>query len=298
MSTETLVTCPDCGQANLTARGLAPHRKSKHCLEARGKAAALNLAELALVEARPPTMQLADMTADQLGEMAVQLHSARDKAEGFSGLCATLDGLVLAEAKKRIGHGGFKPWLEERFPKAYRTAALYMQLGKAFVKSAPKCTFEQLTLALMDGAQDFSGEALDLAHPTVSAVSKWVKGRSFYQLRKEELSQGGVRPATCPHCDGELESADQSPCPHCGKETAEPEPTIEETRALLIQQETERAHELISDPRHAKQLWRMIPDHHLQALAAFHAEQAKEMAAWLKTPKKQREQLALEEVLG
>ena len=32
---EQLVTCPDCGQGNILPRGLAPHRKSKHCRDAR-----------------------------------------------------------------------------------------------------------------------------------------------------------------------------------------------------------------------------------------------------------------------
>lgn len=144
---------------------------------------------LADLDAMPATPQhhaaLGDMDVDQLAAMFHGLDRTRENCESMSGICATLAGLVLTEVKSRLGHGNFKPWLKQHFPKSARSAQVYMQLGNAFSKSAPRCAFDQMTLALMDSAQSLDGQSVDLTHPVVAEVAKWTAGRSFYQIREE-----------------------------------------------------------------------------------------------------------------
>jgi hypothetical protein len=128
---------------------------------------------------------LSDMTPDQLGLAVGGLNTARAQYDNLSGSCATLAGLVCMEAKKRLKHGEYLPWLKKHLGKSRVMASQYTVVAKQFMKCKPRFTFEQMTLALMDGAQSMSGQGLDLTHPMVSAVAEWTAGRTFYQLREE-----------------------------------------------------------------------------------------------------------------
>jgi len=155
--------------------------------------AARRMIGMAGLVALPPTPHvehgLKDMTLPELEAIDRGLRGLPERLEGMSGVAAVLSGLVLTEIKGRLKHGEWKPWLQSHYGKAYRTAAVGMQIATAFIKSAARCTFEpeQLTLALLDDTQ--SG-ALDLAHPVVATVAKWTDGRSARQLIAEEVGDG------------------------------------------------------------------------------------------------------------
>jgi len=150
---------------------------------------------------RPVThTMLTDMSPADMGTMLHGLDQARAQYESLSGACATLAGLVCIEAKARLKHGEYLPWLKTHLKKHRDTAADYVNVAKVFLKCRPMTTFDQLTLALMDGAQSVSVVTLDRTHPIVDAVCKWTNGRTFYQLKQEEsidgraTNKGGFKP--------------------------------------------------------------------------------------------------------
>lgn len=110
----------------------------------------------------------------------------------MSGICAVLKGCVLLEVKPKT-HRQFKSWVKTNFPKSYRTAARYMRLAEEFGKSASTVTFQTLTRDLAASVEALKQFQLDLSHPMVSKVAKWVKGRGAYQLMLDlgPSSRGG-----------------------------------------------------------------------------------------------------------
>jgi hypothetical protein len=190
------------------------------------------------VAAAPRHQLLSEMNGHELGTMAKALDTARGQYESLSGMCATLAGLVCIEAKEKLPHGEYLPWLKSYLGKGRTTAFEYVGVAKAFLKCSPKGTFDQMTLALMDSAKAVSAQALDLSHPVVSAVSEWTKGRTFYQLKHEEAidgraaNKGGNKHPKCPHCQGNLKTKKQQICPHCKKDTGAP---VEEGDPLMAE---------------------------------------------------------------
>lgn len=151
----------------------------------------LTLERLDAMPAAPvtSTRNLKDMTLVELEAADRGLRALPERLEKMSGICAILNGLILAEIKSRLAHKEWTPWLQNNYGKSKRTAQLYMQISKAFSEKRNSCAFEpqQLTLALLDDTQ--SG-ALDLTHPVVMAVEKWADGRSFRQLIADETADG------------------------------------------------------------------------------------------------------------
>lgn len=244
------------------------------------------------------SVALEAMTVAQLGEAFAGLEKAQGQYESLSGMCATLSGIVLQEVKKKVGRGNFQSWLKEHFAKSQKTACLYVRLAEQFAKADPRVSFQQLSLALLDGAQSLDGQSLDFSHPLVARVAKWTKGRTFYQLRQEELQQGGNNHPKCPHCEGDLKSATQELCPHCGQPTGQTEPTPEQLKSELTEQTRQWAQDQLGDSHAAKKLFRLLPDHEAAALSAHYRALAREIDDWVKTPERKRDQLAIEEVLA
>jgi hypothetical protein len=170
--------------------GPKPAKPSKAIVPANATPVTLEVLDAMPVPA-PKHSLLSEMNADQLGGMIRGLDQARAQYESLSGTCATLAGLVCLEAKKRVGHGAYGEWVKTHLGKSSKTASLYVAVAKAFLKFEPKVKFEQLTLALMDGAATLERESLDLTHPTVNAVAQWTKGRTFYELRQTFAGEKG-----------------------------------------------------------------------------------------------------------
>jgi uncharacterized Zn finger protein (UPF0148 family) len=258
----------------------------------------VTLADLDAMPAPGRAVLLSDMSIEALSDAFVGLEKAQGQFESLSGTCATLAGLVLLEAKERVGHGNFQPWLKKQFPKDYRSAQRYMQLGKAFRKYDTSVAFEQLALPLLGEGDSQLSHTLDFNNPLVGAVAKWTRGRSFYQLRQEELTQGGNQHPKCPHCEGDLASKDQEFCPHCGKATGQQEKTPDELKAEILETTRQWAHGQLNDTSVQGKRYRLLPDHELQALIGHFRGLAGEIEEWVKTPAKRREEMAIEEVLA
>lgn len=161
-------------------------RGAEQAAEAKPSASAASHREITLrdLDVLPPMKPVAlkDLTVPQLAEAYRGLNAAEEHYEKLSGICATMKGIVLCEAKAKIPHGGFLKWLEATFPKTRKTAAQYMRLAGEFGKNNPKVTFAALQTDLLATLEAAKGAELDLAHPLVSKVADWVKGRSAYQL--------------------------------------------------------------------------------------------------------------------
>lgn len=167
MKTEQLITCPDCGTPNLTPRGLAPHRKSKHCANVKAARAAKpnGAREITIhdLDVLPPVRrtkagkpvpidvletQIRDLlAADFSREQAYRNEAVYDRVA--VGLClikgreihlrqgqtltsgnvsTSPKGLAKAEAK---ADQGFITWIEEQFPNfSTRTARNYMNAAR------------------------------------------------------------------------------------------------------------------------------------------------------------------------
>lgn len=140
---------------------------------------------------------LSDMTVPQLAEAGKALDRAGDLHENTAGICRLLHGLVLIEAKSRLEHGEFMPWVKEHFPNSYRDAARRMQAGNDFLATMGdkklakklKCdrpvTFDAQSLLLGDLATnltEISASQLDMSNPVVEAASKYIGNRSWTQL--------------------------------------------------------------------------------------------------------------------
>jgi hypothetical protein len=247
-----------------------------------------------------PQVKLHELSIDHLTLLAKGLHEAGERAESFSGIAATLQGLVLMAAKKRLPHGEYLPWVQTHLGKTRKTAALYVATAQAFLKCNPKLHLGEIVLALPPADGALTVESLDLAHPTVAAVASWTKGRALFQLRQEEVGPGGNQHPECPHCQADLGSKAVEICPKCGQETGlvDKPLTPEEQRAALLLTTREWAQGQLADDRVEKGLYKLLPDDELSALAAHFRDVAKKIDAWVKTPAKKREEMALEEVLS
>ncbi len=154
-------------------------------------------------------LPLADMTVPQLGEAFAKLDDARARYERLSGICGTLQGLVLLEVKRKVGHGAYGKWLEDHFPKSHKTACQFTRAAEHFIyrlqtrntpesKIYPRVKFEATQLLLGDLASNLAAiesAKLDMSHPVVEAVATYVGERSFRQLMLDlgTLGSGGDR---------------------------------------------------------------------------------------------------------
>jgi hypothetical protein len=130
---------------------------------------------------------LADLSPDELANASRSLQEAEERYDRMSGICATLNGLVLLEAKRRLDHGHFTPWLKKNFPKSHQIATTRMRIANDFLgKMKPQFHFEAEQLLFTDFARLLEAEKespLATDSPIVDAVAKFVDGRSFSQLR-------------------------------------------------------------------------------------------------------------------
>jgi len=140
---------------------------------------------------------LADMSVPQLAEAGKALDRAGDLHENTAGICRLLHGLVLMEAKRKLAHGKFIPWVKTHFSNSYRDAARRMQAAADFLavisdkkqakklKCAMPVTFEAQRLLLGDLATnltEISAAQLDMSNPVVQAAAAYVGKRSWTQL--------------------------------------------------------------------------------------------------------------------
>jgi hypothetical protein len=214
---------------------------------------------------------LVDLTVPQLAEAFKGLDRVQQHHERLSGICAIMKGLVLCEAKAKLPHGEFMSWVKENFPKSHKTAGQYKRLAEEFGKLNPRVQFENLRSDLLTTIERLEEFQLDLQHPFVRQVAEWVKGRSAYQLLLElPVERGG----------------DRSMFPW------EKPVTPEEERIIFL----ERAREdfmntLLGFERiHDKQLWKApsVTDAVLEQSIDLAREFAREAAAWLRIPKRER----------
>ena len=143
----------------------------------------------------PQTLGLAEMSADQLAGTFTKLDAARQHYDNLSGICATLQGLVLIEAKEKVGHGKYGQWLKDHFPKSADTAGRFFRIAEDFLvrsgtKNTPESKFrtgaefgEQLLLSdLANSLQAIQHESLDMGHPIVKSIAAYAAGRSYKQM--------------------------------------------------------------------------------------------------------------------
>lgn len=189
---EKLHDCPKCGRKKFTTAGLRAH-KCKGAIVPAGR----RPLTLAALDTLPPiaahAVALKDLTVPQLGEAFRGLDAAQQNYSKLSGICATMKGLVLAEAKGKLGHGKFIPWLKENFPNGRQHASRLMRLAEAFGKCSPNATFDALTHDLLHTLEEARLSQIDLANPLVARVAAWVGNRSAYQLELELKMDGDGR---------------------------------------------------------------------------------------------------------
>lgn len=140
---------------------------------------------------------LADMSVPQLAEAGKALDRAGDLHEKTAGTCRILHGLVLKEAKRKLDHGKFIPWVKKEFPNSHREANRRMRAADDFIavlsdkKQVKKLKldmpvqFDAQRLLLGDLATnltEISAAQLDMSNPVVKAASAYVGKRSWTQL--------------------------------------------------------------------------------------------------------------------
>jgi hypothetical protein len=193
---EILVDCPKCGTHGFTPRGLRAHvcnGVNRNPSPSRDRSTTLAKAGTGRIDpeqtiatrefSKNAPVALVDLTLPQLAEAYDGLSRLEKEYENMSGICATLKGLVLIECKTKPElKRHFKKWVIETFPKSYKTATRYMRLAEAFGKSDSTGTFQTLTRDLAASVEALKEFQLDLSHPAVAAVAKWVNGRGAYQL--------------------------------------------------------------------------------------------------------------------
>lgn len=165
------------------------------------------------LEKVPAGVALADMTVPQLAVASEALARAGDLHANSCSICRLLEGVVLLEVKRKLGHGPFGTWVEANFSKSAQHARKRMQLAEAFIaalgdgrklrldartrtdlrpfyegkasKTNPWVRFDPARLLLTDLAQnltDLVEVKLDMSHPVVKAAETYVAGRSYRQL--------------------------------------------------------------------------------------------------------------------
>jgi Protein of unknown function (DUF3102) len=146
---------------------------------------------LEIVSANKP-IALKDLSVPQLTEAFGGLDRLEKGYDNMSGICATLKGLVLIEVKVKLPHGSYGKWLEANFEQNKKTAERYCSLARAFIKSDSAVAFQTLTHDLASSVDELKKFQLNLSHPAVAQVSKWVAGRGAYQLMLDfEVTSGG-----------------------------------------------------------------------------------------------------------
>ena len=164
----------------------------------------------------PQSLGLAEMSESQLAQTFTKLDATREHYENLSGICATLQGLILIEAKRKIPHGKYQHWIESNFPKSYSTSNRFVRIAEDFIeKASGKNTKEARALKSVTGAtfdnvntsaqllltdlaaslESIRSDSIDLSHPMVQAISAYADGRSYNQLWLDlgPVSLGGSR---------------------------------------------------------------------------------------------------------
>lgn len=212
---------------------------------------------------------LADMTVPQLTEACLGLERLEKEYENMSGICATLKGLVLITAKAKLGHGNYRPWLQQHFPKGVKTAERYVRLAKEFGKSDSTVAFDTLTRDLAESVAALREFQLDLKHPVVAKVAQWVNGRGAYQLMLDFPGDRG----------GDTSSSRKKLTP------------AQEHEAWLGACREDFAAGIVAlDQLHSKEIWKApsIPDAQLEEAAELLADMSRKLRSWLKLPKRER----------
>lgn len=137
-------------------------------------------------------LHLAEMNPEQLASASKSLLAAEERYDRMSGICATLNGLVLLEAKRQIAHGNFIGWVEEATGQSRQHANRKMRIAESFMASLskskcnPRVTFENAEQMLLDNfAEMLSADAaspMDESNPVFAAVAQYVDGRSYRAL--------------------------------------------------------------------------------------------------------------------
>jgi hypothetical protein len=221
----------------------------------------MKTAVLAKVESSPKPIALVDMTVPELAETCRMLDDCQQRYDKLSGICAVMRGLVLSEAKRKLAHGKFIPWIKTNFKKTRKTAAQDMRLAQEFAKSNPRVTFQVLGRDLAETMMALDQAHLDLAHPLVKRVARWVKDRSRYQLLLE--------------FPGESRGGDNTPRDDSGKRIAKPRRTNFELDQAAFEEESKEVCEatgenvqrllLITGPR-SQRAWFVLNDEQLAGL--------------------------------
>ena len=220
----------------------------------------------ALTIMAPAPIALVDLSLPQLAEAYDGLDRLEKEYENMSGICATLKGLVLLEAKTKPElKGRFKQWVIDSFPKSYKTATRYMRLAEAFGKSDSTGTFQTLTRDLASSVEALRQFQLDLSHPVVARIAQWVDGRGAYQLMLDFVgSRGGDTSA------------------HRKKLSLD-----EQHEKFLADCKADFEAAVVAlDALHSKELWKApsISDAHRETAADLFAEMTRKLRAWNKQP--------------
>lgn len=233
---ETLHTCPRCGRANFTTRGLKAHvcrpergpgpRSASPAVLPQGETArdggTAASPERSPTASMPKTTSLAVVHSDKPIDLekldAVQIRNSSfvfataeltrrgkamlanmDSLKTERAMKAILTGIFFKQSKIQLGHGAFEAWTKENFAQSKRTIEYYMKLALVFSRSA------KLMLPELAGTNQL---ALDLEAPTSEAstvkakLEKFVGARGVTELLKKHriLKRGGKK---TPHDDGE-----------------------------------------------------------------------------------------------
>lgn len=89
-------------------------------------------------EINPPALVQQDVDLKALASKINAAHEACEDAMRQSVRHALDAGRLLAEAKKRVGHGGWQAWLDANVKVAKRTAQLYLKLARDWPKDEEK----------------------------------------------------------------------------------------------------------------------------------------------------------------
>jgi hypothetical protein len=138
-------------------------------------------------------LHLAEMNPEQLASASKSLLAAEERYDRMSGICATLNGLVLLEAKRKIAHGNFIPWVREVTGGSERNAQRRMRIAEAFIVSLSKSKCdtgvshlgkpEQMLLDnFMEMLSADAASPMDESNPVFAAVAQYVDGRSYRAL--------------------------------------------------------------------------------------------------------------------
>jgi hypothetical protein len=145
-------------------------------------------------EINPPAVVIeAQASLADLARAAVQEHEACESTQRASVGHARKAGLVLLEAKKRVGHGKFLPWLRANVPFAERTAQAYMRLARHWPKVEGKA--QRVADLSFREALALIGRASKVRE-TLPAADEWLPPSQALGLLaelNEELSEASRR---------------------------------------------------------------------------------------------------------